>query len=67
MSHDILLEKLELYLENRKQYVMVESRLSDPLSVGPQGVPQGSLLSPLCFIIFYNDFPAVRGEGHSVM
>ena len=45
---------------------MVESRLSDPLKVGDQGVP-GSLLGPLCFIIFYNDFPTVRQEGSSVL
>jgi hypothetical protein len=80
VSHPILLKKLQLYnfspetiqwfesyLSNRSQYVMVESRLSDPLQVGDQGVPQGSLLGPLCFIMFYNDFPAARQVGESVL
>ena len=78
VDHSILLEKLKLYnfspnsvawfrsyLANRKQVVAVESKISDQKDVGEQGVPQGSLLGPILFIIFYNDFPDIREEGAS--
>ena len=80
VSHSILIDKLKTYnfsdktiawfksyLANRTQVVVVESKVSDRKQVGEQGIPQGSLLGPILFLIFYNDFPAVRKEGISVL
>ena len=69
LDHKILLSKLkyygingialnlfESYLTNRQQYVDIEGTYSNTLSI-TTGVPQGSILGPLLFIIYINDFP----------
>lgn len=78
IDHNILILKLQnagirgdllrwftSYIRNRSQAVVLESYMSKWMCV-PSGVPQGSLLGPLLFLIFISDIDSCFQHSYAI-
>lgn len=79
VDHDILLRKLffynfhptstkliSSYLSNRVQYVKCNGKWSEGSCI-TYGVPQGSILGPILFLLYINDFPSFIPDADIIL
>ena len=79
LDHGVLLEKMkyfgfrapvikwfEFYLSNRKLLVCIDNIFSEAGTL-KYGVPQGSILGPLLFLLYVNDLPQLLSDAGSYL
>ena len=62
----LCLKWIKNFLENRSSHVVIDSFLSDSFDFD-NGTPQGSVISPILFLIMINDFPILSDFTRSAL
>ena len=63
---DLPLKLIESYLDSRRQVVKVGGTLSSERIIDI-GVPQGTILGPLLFLLYINDLPLITNFGDVIL
>ena len=80
VKHDILLKKLSMYgvrgpalswvrsyLNDRSLFVLHDSHKSKQVLLKPFGVPQGSVIGPILFLVYTNDVTACLKHSKTIL